>query len=181
MSDFVHPVLAHGRTPPGPTTVPARRREKGENLPVRAVVQRVAQGGGQGRRDRRRLVRRRSPDPVGRRVGRRRARRRCACREGQPASDLRRRRRAVRPLDRRHGWERARREPVHADRGHGEGQPPELLRCRPSRGRRAALRALLLQPRRRRNRGRDGVFGARMAVELVNDGPVTLVLDTGPD
>lgn len=26
---------------------------------------------------------------------------------------------------------------------------------------------------------REGVFGARMEVELVNDGPVTLVLDTG--
>ena len=37
-------------------------------------------------------------------------------------------RREVRPLAPRHGRRRARRQPVHAARGHREGQPAELLR-----------------------------------------------------
>jgi D-tyrosyl-tRNA(Tyr) deacylase len=28
---------------------------------------------------------------------------------------------------------------------------------------------------------KTGVFGAHMTVEIINDGPVTLMLDTGPD
>ena len=68
--------------------------------------------------------------------------------------------------------------PVHADRRHREGEPAELRRRREAGARGAALRAPL-----RRACGRSGshvetgVFGARMAVELVNDGPVTIVLD----
>ena len=51
----------------------------------------------------------------------------------------------------------------------GEAAPPE-------RGR-AALRGVLRgAPRARASQVETGVFGARMAVELVNDGPVTIVL-----
>ena len=58
-----------------------------------------------------------------------------------------------------------------------EGQPAELrrggaARARPSRSTRRSAR-------RSRAQGvpvETGVFGARMAVELVNDGPVTIVL-----
>ena len=55
-----------------------------------------------------------------------------------------------------------------------KGNRPELhrRRRRPEQ-RRAALRALLRAARRRS----AGVFGARMEVELVNDGPVTLLLE----
>ena len=61
---------------------------------------------------------------------------------------------------------------------HGEGQPAELHGRGAARARRAALRAVL----RRASRARastvaTGVFGARMELELVNDGPVTIVLE----
>ena len=72
----------------------------------------------------------------------------------------------------------ARRQPVHADRGHGQGQQAELL------GRRAARRLPSRSTRASVRRSRElgvpvetGVFGARMRVELANDGPVTILLD----
>ena len=73
---------------------------------------------------------------------------------------------------------RARRLAVHADRRHREGEPAELRGGRAVRAGGASLRALL----RGVARGwacpvETGVFGAKMAVELVNDGPVTIVLD----
>ena len=66
------------------------------------------------------------------------------------------------------------REPVHALRRRAQGQPPELRRRRarrssPSRSTSASASAWA--------RAR-GVFGAHMEVELVNDGPVTLLLET---
>ena len=66
--------------------------------------------------------------------------------------------------------------PVHAACRHGEGNRP-TSRC--SAGREAepiyeasaALRAAGVQVE-------TGVFGARMEVELVNDGPVTIILES---
>ena len=59
-----------------------------------------------------------------------------------------------------------------------KGNRPSFTRRRRAGGRRAALRAVL----RRRCAAlgvpvETGVFGARMAVELVNDGPVTIILE----
>jgi D-tyrosyl-tRNA(Tyr) deacylase len=51
-------------------------------------------------------------------------------------------------------------------------QPTQLRGGRSSQPRRAAVRALL-----HARSGATGVFGAHMAVELVNDGPVTLLLE----
>ena len=71
----------------------------------------------------------------------------------------------------------ARRLELHADRRDDEGQPPELLGARLRRRRRS--RSTRRSARRSRALGVEvaaGVFGARMAVELVNDGPVTIVL-----
>ena len=50
---------------------------------------------------------------------------------------------------------------------------------RATRGSTTARRAVLRRTRRPRRPGATGVFGARMQVELVNDGPVTIVLDVG--
>ena len=79
------------------------------------------------------------------------------------------------------GGEAARRQPVHAPRGQqaSEGNSTELL------GRGVGLRSaepLVDGFCRRASRSRcltsrQGVFGATMEVELVNDGPVTIVLD----
>ena len=86
--------------------------------------------------------------------------------------------REVRPLDRRRGRRGARRQPVHAHRRHDEGKPAGLLRRGSPGARRAALRALLRSSCGAGRPGRrTGVFGARMQIELVNDGPVTIVLD----
>ena len=63
--------------------------------------------------------------------------------------------------------------PVHALRRRAPRQPPVLRRRRPARARRAAVRALL----RRGSDAQRGVFGAHMEVELVNDGPVTLLIE----
>ena len=54
-----------------------------------------------------------------------------------------------------------------------KGNRPVVRRRRAARARRAALRALL----RRGSGAQRGVFGAHMDVELVNDGPVTLLLE----
>ena len=57
-------------------------------------------------------------------------------------------------------------------------EPPELQDAAPPERRGAALRGVLRgAARRSASRSRRGVFGARMAVELVNDGPVTIILD----
>ena len=60
----------------------------------------------------------------------------------------------------------------------GEGQSTELHRCCAAGARGAALRALLRGASRARMPVETGVFGARMEVELVNDGPVTIILET---
>ena len=52
------------------------------------------------------------------------------------------------------------------------GNRPSYVAAAPPGAGRAALRALL-----RALGARRGVFGAMMAVELVNDGPVTLLLE----
>ena len=80
----------------------------------------------------------------------------------------------------RHGRRRARSQPVHADRRHGaratgraspeRRSPRRRSRCTSASARRCATSA---------SRCETGVFGARMEVELVNDGPVTIVLDVG--
>ena len=140
---------------------------------MRAVVQRVSRASVDARRrDRRRPLR-----PARRRGERRRRRRRAARRQGRPAADLRGRRRQVRPLAARHRRRGARRLAVHADRRHGEGNRPTSPTPRgptsPSRSTSASCAAL-------RELGvpvETGVFGARMRLELVNDGPVTIVLD----
>ena len=102
---------------------------------------------------------------------RRRGARRPAGRQGARAADLRGRRRPD---------ERAARRPrgavrlaVHALRRRAQGQPPVLRRRRagPSRrSRSTSASATRLGAQR-------GVFGAHMEVELVNDGPVTLLLE----
>ena len=56
-------------------------------------------------------------------------------------------------------------------------ESPELLPRGPARGGRAAVRGLLRGAGRRGVHVARGIFGARMQVELVNDGPVTIVLD----
>ena len=53
------------------------------------------------------------------------------------------------------------------------GNRPSFVARRAARARRAALRALLRAPAA----PSAGVFGAHMEVELVNDGPVTLLLE----
>ena len=62
---------------------------------------------------------------------------------------------------------------VHALRRHPQGQPPGLRGRGAAGAGRAAVRALL----RARLGAERGVFGAHMAVELVNDGPVTVMLE----
>ena len=74
------------------------------------------------------------------------------------------------------GGARARRLPVHADRRHGEGQPAELLGGGAAGGGGAVYEAFCAALRELGVEVATGVFGARMAVELVNDGPVTIVL-----
>ena len=55
-----------------------------------------------------------------------------------------------------------------------KGNRPSYIAGRPGRGGRAALRPLLRAARS----AKKGVFGACMGVALVNDGPVTLMLET---
>ena len=88
--------------------------------------------------------------------------------------------RALRPVAARRRGQRPGREPVHPDRGHCERESPELRRCGAAGGRRAAIRALLRRASCRGGAGGDRVFGARMELSLVNDGPVTIVLETRP-
>ena len=65
------------------------------------------------------------------------------------------------------------REPVHALRRHPPRQPPELRRGRAGREQAEPLYELFCQLAG----AERGVFGAHMEVELVNDGPVTLMLE----
>ena len=59
----------------------------------------------------------------------------------------------------------------------GKGNRPSFSEAALARAGRAALRGVLRGPPRARRRGGDRVFGARMEVSLVNDGPVTIILD----
>ena len=110
--------------------------------------------------------------------GRRGGGRRPARRQGRAAARVRGRRGPLRPLAARHRRRRARGQPVHPARRHDEGQSPELhrrgaARATPSRSTSASA------PRCASSASpvETGVFGARMEVELVNDGPVTIVLE----
>ena len=73
------------------------------------------------------------------------------------------------PLGRPRG---ALRQPVHALGGHQQGQPAELRRRGP-----AEVAEPLYERFCDALGAERGVFGARMSVELVNDGPVTLLLE----
>ena len=68
--------------------------------------------------------------------------------------------------------------PVHAHRRHRQGEQARAspTRRRPS-GRSRSTSASARSCARSASPVETGVFGARMAVELVNDGPVTIVLD----
>ena len=104
-------------------------------------------------------------------------RRRRARGQGRAAPDLRERRGQVRPLDRRHRRGGARRQSVHALADTTRGKSPEFLGRRAPRACRAALfERFCARSRRTGVPVATGMFGARMSVELVNDGPVTIVL-----
>ena len=95
------------------------------------------------------------------------------------AADLRGCRGADEPLVARRRRGGAGGQPVHALRGHEPGSPAGVHRRRPPPD---VARPLWLQGRGR-HRGAGvrtalGEFGAEMAVELVNDGPFTIWLDT---
>jgi len=69
-------------------------------------------------------------------------------------------------------------QPVHALRGPGQGAPPFLVRRRSRAGGRAPRRCRRARYARPSAPGsRTGVFGADMKVSLVNDGPVTIIVD----
>ena len=177
MSDFVHPVLAPVRDAARPDSPPPGTPEgEGENLAVRAVVQRVARAevrvdgivvgscgagllillgvaSGDGAHD---------ADALAAKVSRLRIFEDDAGRFDRSIVDT--------------GGSALVVSQFTLIATTAKGNRPELLRCRLARGRRAALRALLLQPRAAGLEVATGVFGARMAVELVNDGPVTIVL-----
>ena len=65
------------------------------------------------------------------------------------------------------------REPVHAVRRRAARQPSEL-----HRGGRSELAEPLYEHFCELLGAKRGVFGADMAVKLVNDGPVTLLLES---
>ena len=138
---------------------------------MRALVQRVAARGGavdgSGRRGDRPGPARPARRDARRRAGDRRPARRQGARparvRGRRGPDERAARRPGRPLH----------LPVHALRRRAQGQPAVVRRRRrgpstPSRSTSASATASAPQ---------RGVFGAHMAVELVNDGPVTVLLE----
>ena len=63
---------------------------------------------------------------------------------------------------------------VHPLRRRAEGQPAQLRR----RGARPSTPSRSTSPFCERLGAKRGVFGATMAVALVNDGPVTLMLES---
>ena len=69
------------------------------------------------------------------------------------------------------------REPVHALRRHPQGPAPVLRGRRSSRTGRAAHRPVVTELRALGATVATGRFRADMAVELVNDGPVSLLLE----
>ena len=114
----------------------------------------------------------------GRRPRRRRGDRRRAGAPHLRAADLRGRRGSDEPLAARHRRRGAGRQPVHPLRGH-PARPAAGLHRR----RRPGPRAGPVAARGREDGGAgrpdaSGEFGAEMAVELVNDGPFTIWLDT---
>ena len=101
-----------------------------------------------------------------------------ACGESGEAADLRERRRQVRPLAARHGRRRARGQPVHAARRQPQGNRPSFSgAARPEAAEPLYELFCARSARARSARSRRAVFGARMSVELVNDGPVTIILE----
>ena len=80
------------------------------------------------------------------------------------------------------GCARARRQPVHALRRHPQGPAARPgTRRRPGRSPSRWSTRSSRRCARGGSRSRRGVFGADMAVELVNDGPVTMLLESTPD
>ena len=165
------------RTPRSSATASRSARSSpsasGSEPRVRAVLQRVSARRGHRRRRGRRRADPARPARPRRRHPRRRARRRSAT-IARKIADLRiLRRRAVGARRRGPG---ARRQPVHPLRRHPQGPPPVVERRRarrrsPSRSSTQVVAAL----RARGRRGATGRFGAHMQVELVNDGPVTIL------
>ena len=100
-----------------------------------------------------------------------------ARRQDGAAARVRRRRRPHEPGARRRRRRRARRLAVHAVRRRAPRQPAELHRRGAARSRaRPSTRPTSQALRAEGVPVETGVFGAHMHVELVNDGPVTILL-----
>ena len=165
-----------------PVVLDARRH--GSTLPRSAGQSRHARrrpAGEPGLRHRRRrgrrLLRPRSARPRRRRPRRHGGDGAAPRREARAAPGLRERRGPLRSLAPRRRRRGARREPVHAARRHTQGEPAELHGRSGAGAGRAARRGGREALRAEGVHVETGVFGARMEVELVNDGPVTIVLE----
>ena len=103
---------------------------------------------------------------------------------GEPRRPLRglltRRVRAVHAVLQAEGYVRRHLRPLHSALTRGAGNKPDFAHAMPPAAAREAYAALLARLRSayRPEAVQDGVFGAMMQVELVNDGPVTVVLDS---
>ena len=100
-------------------------------------------------------------------------------RQDRPAADLRERGGQVRPLASRYGRRGARRQPVHAARRQQtpKGTRPDFSEAAPREQAEPLYERFCKALRDVGVPVHTGVFGARMQLELVNDGPVTIVLD----
>ena len=108
--------------------------------------------------------------------GRRRGGRGPARREGGAAAGVRGRGGPLRPEPARHRRRGPRREPVHAARDTAKGNRPSFSDAAPPEEAEPLYEAFCAALRVEGVPVETGVFGARMQVELVNDGPVTIVL-----
>ena len=81
----------------------------------------------------------------------------------------------------RRQWCGAGGESVHAPRRHQSGRRPSFTRAAPPEHAAAMVERLAVAIADSGVRVANGSFGAHMEVTLVNDGPVTIVLDTTPD
>ena len=166
---------AHGRPRARHRRAPQHRRagargRRAAGGVMRALVQRVSRAAVRVDGERRRARSGRAARPARRHPRRHRGRLRPPRRQGPRAARVPRRGRPDERAARRPGG--AVRQPVHALRRRPQGQPPELRRGRPPE------RAEPLYERFCARLGAErGVFGAMMEVELVNDGPVTLLLE----
>jgi D-tyrosyl-tRNA(Tyr) deacylase len=67
--------------------------------------------------------------------------------------------------------------PIHALRGHAQGNQAELHRRRPPGQGEELYETYVREVRAAGVPVQTGIFGAHMSVELVNDGPVTVLLE----